>query len=61
MKPANLKLDEFIQLLHAQFKANYQSNREQIAELKSTILKMKQEIIYESKQRTVKARRRTNK
>jgi hypothetical protein len=44
MKPDDLKLEEFIQNLHLQFKADYQSNREQIVELKSTILKLKQEM-----------------
>ena len=46
-KPSNLTIEQFIQLLQAQFKSSYVSNRDQIIDLKNFILKIKQELFVQ--------------
>lgn len=46
-KPSNLTIEQFIQLLQAQFKSSYVSNRDQIIDLKHFILKIKQELFVQ--------------
>ena len=61
MKPDGLNLEEFIQNLHLQFKADYQSNREHISELKDTILKLKQDIfMHQNKELLQQEAQQTN-